>query len=156
VRQRGHGHLETKPRDATEILVQPDHFFGDGLCVANQERAVGTTDSIVLPARSGWPSPLLADLGEGVGIARIEVVCRLLCRLAQEPDAVQTDLELLGGVARFQPSLAIKVDEGRNERGSPPIIATISGRPRRPARTNEAGVPPTPTQTGNGFWRGRG
>ena len=32
---------------------------------------------------------------------------------------------------------------------SPPITAIINGKPRVPARTKEAGVPPTPTHIGN-------
>ena len=36
------------------------------------------------------------------------------------------------------------------------MIATISGRPSSPARTNDSGVPPTPTQIGSGSCTGRG
>ena len=36
------------------------------------------------------------------------------------------------------------------------MIATISGSPSRPARTNDSGVPPTPTQIGSGSCSGRG
>src|SRR5260370_240773 len=45
---------------------------------------------------------------------------------------------------------------GRNLLGSPPMIATISGRPSIPARANDAGVPPTPIQMGTGFSIGPG
>ena len=36
------------------------------------------------------------------------------------------------------------------------VVATISGRPSMPARANDAGVPPTPTQIGSGSCSGRG
>jgi len=35
-------------------------------------------------------------------------------------------------------------------------VATMSGRPSSPARTNDAGVPPAPSQIGSGFCTGRG
>ena len=35
------------------------------------------------------------------------------------------------------------------------MMATISGSPSSPARTNDCGVPPTPSQIGSGFCIGR-
>jgi hypothetical protein len=45
---------------------------------------------------------------------------------------------------------------GTNRSGAPPMIASAIGRPNVPARTTDCGVPPTATQTGSGFWSGRG
>jgi len=56
--------------------------------------------------------PILVHLGP----ARVEVVGGLLHGVAHEPEAVQADLELLGGVAGAAPGLAVEVDE-RSEAG---------------------------------------
>src|SRR6059036_4327445 len=37
-----------------------------------------------------------------------------------------------------------------------PLMATIKGSPNMPARTNDSGVPPTPSHIGNGFCAGLG
>jgi len=69
---------------------------------------------------------------------------------------VESDDEFLGGITGAAPGFAVKVDQGTKSLGFPPIMATINGSPSVPARTNDSGVPPTPTQMGNGFWSGRG
>lgn len=43
---------------------------------------------------------------------------------------------------------AVQVHQGPEPPEVPPMMATISGSPSVPARTNDAGVPPTPTQMG--------
>ena len=45
---------------------------------------------------------------------------------------------------------------GAKRSGVPPMIASAIGRPRRPARATELGVPPTAIQTGSGSCSGRG
>ena len=45
---------------------------------------------------------------------------------------------------------------GAKRSGMPPMIASAIGRPSTPARTADGGLPPTATQTGSGFWTGRG
>ena len=52
--------------------------------------------------------------------------------------------------------LAIQIDQRRKRWGSPPMIATVSGNPSIPARTNEFGVPPTPNRIGSTGCTGRG
>ncbi len=49
------------------------------------------------------------------------------------------------------PAALYKSISGLKRCVSPPIMATISGKPNSPARTNDSGVPPTPNQMGNFF-----
>jgi hypothetical protein len=50
----------------------------------------------------------------------------------------------------------VAVREVAQRSGAPPMIASASGRPSAPARTTDAGVPPTAIHTGSGSCSGRG
>ena len=43
-----------------------------------------------------------------------------------------------------------ELEKGANRAGGPPMIASISEKPWRAARTTDCGLPPTPIQTGKG------
>ena len=53
-------------------------------------------------------------------------------------------------------ALRQKIDQGPKSFGFAADNGDHQGRPSVPARTNDSGVPPTPTQIGSGFWSGRG
>ncbi len=87
-------------------------FVGDGFGVADEERAGGAAEGVVLAACGGGPAALFADLGEGVRVAGEEVVGGLLGGVAEEADGVEADFEFVGGVAGAGSGFAVEVDEG--------------------------------------------
>jgi hypothetical protein len=51
---------------------------------------------------------------------------------------------------------AIQLNQRAKRSGYPPMIAIIRGNPSAPARTNDSGVPPIPSQIGSVACSGRG
>ena len=86
---------------------------------------------------------------------RERIVGRLLGGVGDE--AVRVDAER--GASACPATRAGRDGSPRTARSAPawpPMIASASGRPSAPARTDRLGVPPTATQTGSGSCRGRG
>ncbi len=61
-----------------------------------------------------------------------------------------------GGAPTSAAASACISAKGLKRAGSPPMIASAIGRPRRPVRIADCGEPPTATQTGSGSCSGRG
>jgi hypothetical protein len=156
VRESRDTHLERDSRKASQNFAHVQYLLRDRFSIAYQQRARGSSQSVKLRPSRRWPATFFADLRERVSISWVEVVCSVLRGVSEKADRVEADDELLGGMTGAAPSFAVKVDQRTNRLGSPPIMATINGSPSVPARTNDSGVPPTPTQMGNGFWSGRG
>jgi hypothetical protein len=112
VRQGGYGHLEGDTGDSAERLVDAEELGGYVFGVADEERSGGAAEGVVLAA-CGWrPAALFADLGEGMGVAVVEIVGGLLGGVAEEADGVNADFELVGGVAGAGSGFAVEVNEG--------------------------------------------
>jgi hypothetical protein len=154
VRQRRDAHLESDSRKTSESFVYIQYLLRNRFSIANQQRARGPAQSVKLCPSGRGPAAFLPDLCEGVSVSRIKIVCSLLRGVSQEADCVKSDDEFLRRVAGAAPGFAVMFDQGPKSLGSPPIIATIRGSPSVPARTNDSGVPPTPTQIGRGFCSG--
>jgi hypothetical protein len=78
VAEGGYAHLEAEAVDAAEGLVEAQDFFDYGVGVADDEGSGGAAESLELIARDRGPAALLADFGEGFGVAGEEVVGGLL------------------------------------------------------------------------------
>ena len=89
-------------------------------------------------------------------VASLAAPGSVLRGISQKADCVKFDQQFLSGVAGTAPSLAVKIDQGPKSFGFAADNGDHQGRPSVPARTNDSGVPPTPTQIGSGFWSGRG
>ena len=87
-------------------------FGGYGFGVADDEGAGGAAEGFELVARDGRPAALLADFGEGVGVARKEIVGGLLVGVGDVAEGVDADFEFFGGVAGAVAGFAVEVDEG--------------------------------------------
>lgn len=149
-------HLHGHPLDTAEVRGDAQDLLRHGLGGTDEESAVGTALRVVLPPAGRAEPALPPDLGEHLLPARVEVITGLLVGVAHEAEAVQADFELLSRVTSLAPGLTVEVNERTEAAGWPPMMATMSGRPRTPARTKDSGVPPTPTQIGSGSWSGRG
>ena len=75
---------------------------------------------------------------------------------ATKPNTCSPTCSASGGCPACAPARRYRSTSGPNWRGSPPMIATISGSPSSPARAKDSGEPPTPTQIGSGSCSGRG
>src|SRR5579859_1427578 len=104
-------HLESNARKATEHFIHIEYLLCYGFGIADQQRTGGSAQSIKLCPRSWRPAAFLANLGKGMCISRIKVLCGLLRGVSQEADGVKAHDEFLCGVADTTPSLAIKVDK---------------------------------------------
>ena len=112
VAEGGDAHLEADARDAAEGFIHLDDFGGHGLGVADHERAGWSAEGFEL-APSDWrPAAFAADLGEGFGVAREEVVGGLLVGVGDVAEGVDADLEGLGSMACTLACFAVDVDEG--------------------------------------------
>jgi len=112
VGEGGDAHLEADAGDAAQGFVHLEELGGYGLGVADEERAGGAAESFELAASDGRPAALLADLGEGVGVAGEEVVCGLFVGVGDVAEGVDADFEFLGGVTGAFAGFAVEVDEG--------------------------------------------
>src|ERR1700722_16114228 len=81
-----HAHLEGDARNSAQSFVHIDNFFGDGFGIADHQGPGGSAGGVELRARGWGPAPLLADFGEGVGVAGEEIVSGLLGGVPQETD----------------------------------------------------------------------
>jgi hypothetical protein len=99
VGEGGDAHLKADAGDAAEGFVHLEELGGYGFGVADEERAGGAAESFELAASDGGPAALLADLGEGVGVAGEEVVGGLLVGVGYVAEGVDADFEFLWGVA---------------------------------------------------------
>ena len=108
----GYAHLEADAGDAAQRLVHAEKFFGYSLGVAYHERSGGAAEGFELAARDGGPATLLADLGEGFGVAGEKVVGGLLVGVGDVAEGVDADFESLRGVASALACFAVEVDEG--------------------------------------------
>src|ERR1700721_672660 len=111
MRQRRDPHLESNARKAAEGIVYIKYLLRNRFGVANQQRTRGSAQSVKLRPGSWGPAAFFTDLGERVGISRVEIVCSLLGRVSQKADCVKAYDEFLGGVAGAPPRFAIKLDE---------------------------------------------
>ena len=157
VRQRRHVHLERDPRDTAQRLAVPNGSSrppprGCRSATRRRDRAARRS-----PHGSPAASPALSrrrsrrERSPERTRRRLPASSRRRSRArgrrpSADPVSVRT-----GRLFRDTDQSA-----GRNRRGSPPMIATINGSPSAPARTNDCGVPPTPSQIGNGFCTGLG
>jgi hypothetical protein len=115
--QSGDAHLEADAGDAAEVFVHLQELGGYGFRIADEECALGAAEGFELAACDGRPAALLADLGEGFGVAGEEVVGGLLVSVRYVAERVNADLELLGGVAGALAGFAVEVDEGTESDG---------------------------------------
>ena len=86
-------------------------LVGDRFGVADHECSAGAAECFELAARDRRPAALLADFGEGFGVAREEVVCGLLVGVGDVAQSVNSDFEFLGGVTGAFAGFAVEVDE---------------------------------------------
>src|SRR5882757_5012373 len=112
VGQRGDAHLEADAGDAAEVFVHLEELGSYGFGIADEECALGAAEGFELAAGDGRPAALLADLGEGFGVAGEEVVGGLLVSVGYVAEGVDADFEFLGGVAGAFAGFAVEVDEG--------------------------------------------
>src|ERR1700722_8041872 len=103
-------HLEGDARDAPKRFVDVQNLLSDGFRVTNNQGSLRAARGIELRP-CGWrPTPFFADLGEGMRIAGEKVVCRLLRRVSQKPNAVQPHAQLLRLEAGAAARLAVELD----------------------------------------------
>ena len=111
VGEGGDAHLEADAGDAAEGFVHLEELGGYGFGVTDHESAAGAAECFELAAGDGRPAALLADPGEGFGVAGEEVVCGLLVGVGDVAEGVDADFELFGGVAGALAGFAVEVNE---------------------------------------------
>src|SRR5579859_1756231 len=111
MRQSRDAHLYCDARKPTKNLVNVEHFACNSLCIPDQQGARWSAQGIELSPRRWWPPSFLTDLCEGVGVPRVETVgCFLRC-IAQKPNGVQSNQELLLGMAGPSACFTIQINE---------------------------------------------
>src|SRR5579863_5185563 len=111
MRQSRHAHLECDARKPTKNLVNVEQFSCDSLCIPDQQGARWPAQGIELSPGRWWPASFLADLCEGVGVTRVEIVRSFLRRVAQKPNGVESNQELLFGMAGPSACFTIQINE---------------------------------------------
>ena len=149
-------HIEHGNCGKTLLRRSVQDLLRDRFSIADQQGARGSRQSVKLCPGRWWPAAFFADLRERVDISGVEIVRSSLSSVSKKADCVKSDNEFLGRMAGAAPSFAVKVDQGRNRLGSPPIMATINGSPSVPARTNDSGSAADFNPNGQGIlkWTG--
>ena len=119
---------------------------GDGLRRADVHRAVIDLGLELLVGRRP-PAALARRPLELLLVVRPLDPQRVLVRVGDEPERVQPDRATPAGRAARAPACRAR-RTARTARALPAMTASISGRPKRAARTTDCGLPPTPTQVG--------
>src|ERR1700747_2289492 len=111
MRQSRDTHLECDARTPAENLANVEHFPCNSFRISDQQGACRSTQGIELSPRRWWPTSFLADLCEGMGVPRIEIVRSFLRRIAQESNRVQSYLQSLFRMASAPTCLTIQIDQ---------------------------------------------
>ena len=103
------------------------HFVG----IADQQRAEWTSLGVERATGHRGPAALLPDVGDGTGIAGIELVGRLLGCLGDIAERVNADFQSIRREARLLTGFAVEIDE----RPEPPrFTADDRHHQRKPER----------------------
>lgn len=108
----GDAHLKVEAGDAAEDLVVVEDLVDHGCGVADYEGTGIAADDLELAAGDRGPATLLADLGEGSGVAGEEVVSGLFVGVGDVAEGVDADGEFFRGMAGAAAGFAVEVDEG--------------------------------------------
>lgn len=90
-RDWAYARLETYPRYAAKVAVNPDQLVRDFLFIANDQRLARRCHCLELLLRQRWPSPLLAKFIEDRVISREESESGLIAGFPDKADRVNGD-----------------------------------------------------------------
>jgi hypothetical protein len=112
VRQGCNAHLKAKSGDSSECFTDRENLVGHCSRIANKQCTFRLKERFELTTRNRRPATLLANLGKGPGVTWKEFVRRLLIRIRNISQSVNTDFQLVHRVTSAAACLAVEINQG--------------------------------------------